>query len=256
MYHFYNKVISQKLCDEINKRLAPYLQKDEQRHFVASGKKFFFSSMTGLLFLHKVLSEITSKINLHEVYKKPYIDHAYLLLKPGGGNATPAHQDRPFWTNKEAADAVSMITFWVALEDIDIDGGCLLVESSQVEKLSNFNDESAKVCDHENTSQKEGNFNYIVTDSSGKIAKSLKPIEMKKGDVLAFDAFEIHASADNKRPTHRLSFKVVFREGDGAINVNKFLTNFPIVSIRVLISNFWERVRQKLIPKRRTHFSR
>lgn len=84
MFHIYEKVISQDLCDEINKHLVPYLEKDERRHFVASGKKFFFSSMTGLSFLHKVLSEITNKINLRELYKNPYVDHAYLLLKSGG----------------------------------------------------------------------------------------------------------------------------------------------------------------------------
>jgi ectoine hydroxylase-related dioxygenase (phytanoyl-CoA dioxygenase family) len=234
MYQIYRKILSDETCDKIINKITNEYFKKEKTHFVREGKEFFFKNISNLKLLKEVVQKICERINFEKFDNSLYIDHAFLLLKPGGGNATTCHQDRPFWIKKEINNnQVSMFTCWVALEQILENKGCLLVYSEKEVDIKSFNTINL-IFNHKDNRLKSGNFSWSIDDSRID-ANKLRSVEVSKGDIVAFDAFEVHSSTNNITDKHRLSFKIVFRRGNGLINVKNFLNNFYLCSLYLLI---------------------
>lgn len=234
MYSIYKNVLTNQLCDEIVNSIGQKYLKGEKRHFESNGKNFF-NTATGFLLLKKILKELNFKTDIINFYNNPNIDHAYLLLKPPGGNKTPPHQDRPFWEKKEPKIS-SMITCWIALQDIDEKNGCLELGDNLSSNLCDFN-KNQKLYEHKILGSKSGNFNYILNDKKFD-SKKLKPLSIRKGDLIAFDSFEVHSSTENLSSSHRLSLKIVFREDYGIYKLDEIYNfGFNFSSLKLILRN-------------------
>ena len=178
----------------------------EDRHFVRGGKKFF-KKQRGFDYLRSILRHIEKELPLSKKWRLPAIHHAYPLYKSAGGPATTPHQDRPYWTTVE--NEVSMMTFWIALDDIDKQMGCLRLNRSQFVRLSDFKSMNAAAEIHPHI--KEGNdlAQHITKDVAARLAEKMEPISVKKGEIILFDAFQVHASEQNSTDQTRRAMKVV-----------------------------------------------
>jgi len=222
MYKIFQEKLSISLCNLIIENISGKFLSTEKRHFNKSGKFFFYENLNRLRLLKNILVELLKKTNVTKKYNNIYLDHAMLLLKSKGGNPTKPHQDIAFWKKIEK-NKVSMITFWIALEDIDRNKGCLLVSSKQEENLINFN-------------EKKRYFKHTKIKNTLLIKQDLKkiifkPLEVLKGNIVAFDAFELHGSTNNMKTSPRLAFKIVFREGKGLFSVNNFINYFYLTAL-------------------------
>lgn len=240
------KLLDAKIKDELVSRLVSQLGEKylslEARHFTSEGKNFFFSRPDRLILLRSIVLDLLKQCpDIEKQYDDVYVDHAFLLLKAPGGNSTPPHQDRPFWTSLEDDQNISMITFWFALEDIDEENGCLTVASKSSSSLDEFNSKNQNIYAHIDKGSSSGQFNFVIPKQDVDFV--LNSIPMKKGSVLAFDAYEIHASSGNSKDQHRLSFKIVLRNKKGLVS----LRNLRLPPILFLIKFYTEAFYRKIL---------
>ena len=211
------KKMNNVLSPDLSSQLVEYIQKTglnrgESRHFNASGK-LGFKTIKGGILLREIIKQVMSFPELREFLKDYAVDHSFFLVKSSKGPATPWHQDRPFWLDKEDAPA-SLITLWFALDEIDENiGAILLPPSDSVDLLSEFNNDGLKLYIHNqetNVGALEGNFSYLVKDSrADKKCESATPVIVKQGDVIAFDSYQLHASCGMSGEKSRYAFKIV-----------------------------------------------
>jgi ectoine hydroxylase-related dioxygenase (phytanoyl-CoA dioxygenase family) len=229
MNQIIHNVIDSNLINNIILSSNEIIKVSEKRHFSSSGKSFFVKDEKGVQFLCEIVKCLIKKSNIISAFTHPFIDHAYLLFKSPGGNETPPHQDRPFWISKE--EIPTMITCWIALEEINAHNGALKVASLNQDCLSNFNSTEQIIIEHVKPEKSyPGNFNFEINESE-KLSLNMKVVELNKGDVLFFDAFEVHSSMPNNSGTTRLAMKVVFREGGGLFSVQN-LINKPLSCLK------------------------
>jgi len=112
---------------------------------------------------------------------EPYMVQTMLYFKPPGARGQALHQDNMYLR----AQPGTCIAAWLALDDCDVENGCLqVVPGSQ--------DLPLLCTEKADTSQS-------FTDVTVPIPPGLKPIpiEMKRGDVLFFNGSIIHGSYPN-----------------------------------------------------------
>ena len=195
---------------------ADYLissNKGDQHVFV---DKDFFSNngnkSRNLDVLNSIHQSVWPKISEQLAYKEPVIDHAVLLFKKPGGVETEWHQDRAYWATRD--EKASIISVWIALEDITEERGALnLVKSNEVDmpSISDFNNGS--LMDHELIEDKKGGFPLLIkSELIPEIESDVEIINLKRGSAVIFDSFEPHMSRENISNTPRLAMKIAYSE--------------------------------------------
>lgn len=206
-----NRPLSSEVVDAILKDASELEGVVEHRHFVRAGKKFF-KKKPGYNYLRSIIRHIDREISLNQQWIEPAIHHTFLLYKSPGGPATNLHQDRPYWTTIE--NDISMMTFWIALEEIDSKMGCLKLNPFDFVSPLNFKqlNTPAEVYPHV---KEEGESNQHVAESLvSRLEENIAPVPVKKGDVIIFDAFQLHASEKNSTQKTRRAMKIVIGERD------------------------------------------
>jgi ectoine hydroxylase-related dioxygenase (phytanoyl-CoA dioxygenase family) len=184
----------------------------ENRHFVEQGKKFF-TAPSRRKHLQKLALDIKKTIDFSRHMEHPVIQHAYLLYKSPGGPPTHLHQDRPYWVDIE--EDATMITLWIFLEDIDLDKGCLKLNEQRRFTLDEgylFNREQ-DLLPHVTEESLKGFGRVIPREQATALEAPLKPVPGKRGDLVIFDAFELHASMPNTTGNIRRALKIVVGDG-------------------------------------------
>ena len=208
-------ILSSKIIDNLLCR-ADYLissKAGDQHVFV---DKDFFSNdgnkSRNLDVLNAIHQSVWPKISEQLAYKEPVIDHAVLLFKKPGGVETEWHQDRAYWAKRD--EKASIISVWIALEDITEERGALnLVKSNEVDmpSISDFNNGS--LMDHELVEDKKGGFPLLIkSELIPEIESDVEIINLKRGSAVIFDSFEPHMSRENISNTPRLAMKVAYSE--------------------------------------------
>ena len=212
MFIVRKKILNEKVINEINNKIVSLgIDSKEKRHFTTKGKVFFYS-LSGLKLLSDIIKCIEHNSNLLDSYNEAVVDHAFILLKSSNAPATPPHQDRPFWINKEDEPS-SMTTCWFALENINEKNGALELDSSNLTNDYNKLNSNTKLFKHIDTGKVPGQFNYVLNNKDKKnFNKKVKIYSVNKGDMIIFDAYELHQSTSNLSNDPRLAFKVVFGE--------------------------------------------
>ncbi len=191
----------------------------EDRHFVRGGKKFF-KKQRGFDYLRSILRHIEKELPLNKKWRLPAIHHAYPLYKSAGGPATTPHQDRPYWITVE--NEVSMMTFWIALDDIDKQMGCLRLDRSEFVRLSDFRSLNTPAEIHPHVKEENDLAQHITKDVAARLTEKMEPIPVKKGGIILFDAFQVHASEQNNAGQTRRAMKVVL--GDAKTMTDPLIT--------------------------------
>ena len=162
--------------------------------------------------LNAIHHSVWPKISEQLAYKEPVIDHAVLLFKKPGGVETEWHQDRAYWAKRD--EKASIISVWIALEDITEERGALnLVKSNEVDmpSISDFNNGS--LMDHELIEDKKGGFPLLIkSELIPEIESDVEIINLKRGSAVIFDSFEPHMSRENISNTPRLAMKIAYSE--------------------------------------------
>ncbi len=148
-------------------------------------------------------------------FKAPAIDHASLLFKRAGAPGTGLHQDRPYWIGRE--ETPSIFSVWIALEDISREKGCLkLLSGNELDasQMSNFH--KGALIKHDHIPNATGGFPLLISGSDAQeIQRTMRFVELKKGECVAFDSFEPHMSTENQTVAPRLAMKIAYCEGGG-----------------------------------------
>ncbi|MFB9276216.1 phytanoyl-CoA dioxygenase family protein [Cohnella cellulosilytica] len=133
--------------------------------------------------------------------------HDQLLFKPGnpdrraGGNVG-WHQDYAYW---QCAAEPSLVTAWVAFDDVSLDNGCMqVVPRSHRWGLVNVND----FFEQDMEKQRQG---MAIPDGD---AFEPVPLVMKAGQVSFHHALTIHGSGPNTTTNPRRSLAVHLMTGD------------------------------------------
>lgn len=133
--------------------------------------------------------------------------HDQLLYKPGNPNRMTGgnvgwHQDYSYW---QCAAEPSLITAWVAFDDVDLDNGCMqVVPRSHRWGMLNVND----FFEQDITKQQE----EMAIPENERFNKV--PLVMKAGMVSFHHAMTLHGSGPNTTPRPRRSLAVHLMTGD------------------------------------------
>ena len=199
-----NNPLDRKLTDAIRDYASKLENVFENRHFVADGKKLF-SDPAGLDFLRAILRHIQKELPLRQKWSAPAIQHAFALYKSAGGPATPLHQDRPYWKTFESE--ATMMTFWIALEEIDEGMGCLRLNRNDFVEPSQFGRLNTPAEVHPHVQDDSGL--RITGEAGARLAEKMSPIPVHEGDIILLDAFQVHASEKNSSSKARRAMKIV-----------------------------------------------
>lgn len=223
MWALIRNAISEKTIEETLSLMkiedAPY----QDRHFRVEGKLAFLSTR-GMRQLRVLTAEMAKVIDFDAIYDEPAVAHAMFLIKSSQGPATKLHQDRGYWVSIEARPTMS--TFWIALQDIGPENGCLLLDPrNQVDAkdLVRFNDESQTLHPHERDhygKEEVTSFAYVIASKDAtRLATALEAVCCQRGDIVAFDSLEAHSSGPNHQKD-RLAMKIAIGE---AAEMNRHL---------------------------------
>lgn len=133
--------------------------------------------------------------------------HDQLLYKPGEGEATTSvnvgwHQDYFYW---QAAQAPTLLTAWVAFDDVDEANGCLrVIPRSHTWGLIDVNNFFAQDLDEQQAKMKS---------PDGKPVEAV-PLVMKAGQVSFHHALTLHGSGPNTTANPRRSLAVHLMTGE------------------------------------------
>lgn len=151
-----------------------------------------------------VIGQIASRLMQADSIK---LWHDQLLYKPGnphrrtGGNVG-WHQDYAYW---QCAAEPTLITAWVAFDDVNLDNGCMqVVPRSQRWGLVNINDFFEQDIDKQRQA-------LAAPDGS---AIEMVPLVMKAGQVSFHHALTLHGSGPNTTLQPRRSLAVHLMTGD------------------------------------------
>ena len=123
------------------------------------------------------------------------IFHAAFLKAPGGGSATPFHQDPAFWRYRYP----SAISMWLALDPTDESNGCMEL-CPGTHRLPILPHRARADWMHAG----------IDLDMHGL---SAQPVVMQPGDVIAWDKNLVHGSNANQSPNRRWGIVAVIADG-------------------------------------------
>jgi ectoine hydroxylase-related dioxygenase (phytanoyl-CoA dioxygenase family) len=117
--------------------------------------------------------------------------HDQALFKEPGGNATSVHQDCSYWPVSEPKYTITM---WMALEDVDLDMGCLyFYPGTHDEKMKEYVDIFK---------------NPHLPDSLHD--KDKIPISLKAGDVTFHSGLLFHGAGKNQTKKLRKGMTVIY----------------------------------------------
>ena len=151
-----------------------------------------------------VIGEIAAKLMRTESIR---LWHDQLLYKPGEGEATTSvnvgwHQDYFYW---QAAQAPTLLTAWVAFDDVDEANGCLrVIPRSHTWGLIDVNNFFAQDLDEQQAKMKS---------PDGKPVETV-PLVMKAGQVSFHHALTLHGSGPNTTANPRRSLAVHLMTGE------------------------------------------
>ena len=208
-------ILSSEIIENLLYRADYLISSNEGDQHVFVDKDFFSNNGTksrNLDVLNSIHQSVWPKISEQLAYKEPVIDHAVLLFKKPGGVETEWHQDRAYWAKRD--EKASIISVWIALEDITEERGALnLVKGNEVDlsSISEFNNGS--LLDHELVEDKKGGFPLLIkSELIPEIESDVEIINLKRGSAVMFDSFEPHMSRENISNTPRLAMKIAYSE--------------------------------------------
>jgi ectoine hydroxylase-related dioxygenase (phytanoyl-CoA dioxygenase family) len=110
-----------------------------------------------------------------------------------------------------------MMSFWIALEDIDERLGCLKLTPADRVEPSAFKSMNApsELYAH----QPDGD-RHILGEVAEKLAASMQPVPVRRGEILLFDSFQVHGSMPNRTDRTRRAMKLAVGE---AKSMHKYL---------------------------------
>ena len=215
MWAISEDILSDELINEILDRADYLISSNDLEKHVFVDKDFFSNNgdePRNLDILNNIHKAVWSKISESFPYHEPVIDHAVLLFKKPGGVETEWHQDRAYWAKRD--EKASIISVWIALEDINEERGALnLIKSNEVSmsEIGNFN--NGKLIDHELIEDKKGGFPLLIEGGLiPKIESDKEVVNLKCGSAVLFDSFEPHMSRENSSNTPRLAMKIAYSE--------------------------------------------
>lgn len=143
--------------------------------------------------LHKLVPEFevfshSDKIKniTHDLgLQKPQIHQSmYIFKQPKIGGVIRWHQDASYFLTHP----ISVVTFWLAIEDATLQNGCLQVQSNAAsmplkEQFLRYPDDSTEL--------------QVLHDTPWPDDDSAKPLEVKKGTLVVFNGLLPHFSAPN-----------------------------------------------------------
>ena len=179
-------------------------------------KKFFSDdtpSQSNLDLLKLIHSEVWPQLSYGSTFELPVIDHATLLIKKINSAATELHQDRVYWINKE--QTATLFSVWIALEDMTYEkGGIMLSEGTRTEIVDMKRFNTGLLHDHIDVKTSLGEFPLVIPNPlASRLKESIRCVELKKGEAIAFDSFEPHMSGRNIQSSPRLAMKITYCEG-------------------------------------------
>ncbi|KAL2608140.1 hypothetical protein R1flu_026713 [Riccia fluitans] len=136
-------------------------------------------------------------------YRKPLpVQSMYIFKQPGIGGEVRPHQDNTFLYT----DPYSCTGFWLALEDGNIDNGCLwaLPGSHKGELGTKF------------ISRKDGTVAVEGTAPTYDMSKFV-PLEVKAGSLVLLHGLLVHHSYENTSSKSRHAYSIHVLEGDGTV---------------------------------------
>jgi phytanoyl-CoA hydroxylase len=116
--------------------------------------------------------------------REPFAVQTMVYFKPPGARGQALHQDNRYLQ----AEPGTCMAAWLALEDIDLENGCLEVVPGT--------HDMPMICTQEADTTKS--FTGVVINLPGM---SAIPIIMKKGDVIFFNGSVVHGSGPNESKT-------------------------------------------------------
>ncbi len=181
-------------------------------------KSFFIDGKSGdsnLDLLRQIHFDVWPELVGAVAFKLPAVDHASLLIKNPGSPATGLHQDRAYWQTREAKP--SIFSVWIALDDMrETLGGLMLSQCNEIDicSLDKFN--TGLLFEHEevDTENVSGEFPLLISSAfASDIEESMRFIDLKKGEAIAFDSFEPHMTRANTEKNRRFAMKIAYCEG-------------------------------------------
>ena len=157
-------------------------------------------------FLKAACEKFSNKIDLDNIAKEININDPkllqsmYIFKQPRIGGEVVCHQDSTFlYTKPETA-----VGFWVALEDANIDNGCLWVASR------------AHKGPLRNLFTKKNNKMTMISLNDTPFEKTDTPVEVKKGTLVLLHGRLPHYSCENKsnKSRHAYTFHVIDGNAD------------------------------------------
>jgi phytanoyl-CoA hydroxylase len=139
-------------------------------------------------------SDMIRDISLDLGLAKPQIHQSmYIFKQPKIGGVIRWHQDASYFYTSP----LSVVTFWLAVEDATLQNGCLQVQSGGEpiplkEQFLRFPDDSTEL--------------KVLHDMPWPDDDSAKPLEVKKGTLVVFNGLLPHFSAPNLSDKSRHAF--------------------------------------------------
>ena len=146
----------------------------------------------------KILDAIESLIG-PEIYSNPVYNTRPKVPNVSAG-AVPWHQDKSYWRD---AEAIPVLTSWVALVDANLDNGCLHIwPGTHRMKVLSY---------HEETRTGTG---FTETDEKHLVNVEIVPLPVKKGSVIIFNDRILHMSTPNNTSSVRWSLDLRYQPTD------------------------------------------
>lgn len=171
------------------------------RHFDTRAKKFF-SGLVGARRIIEVLSQPVIRSKIDKLFENPVVQHGYPVIKPAGGPPTYMHQDHVYWEDFD--DPVHMHSFWVALENIPINSGCLIMGDA-------LDGPSDQVLPHQTYDYGRGDQAFHVQNEA-QIRQSGTSIPVRAGEVIMFNSVQVHGAFANTSSEPRIAMKIAVGE--------------------------------------------
>lgn len=145
--------------------------------------------------------------------------HDQLFCKPAHhGGVVAWHQDYSYWTR---TGPIQHLTCWVALDDADVNNGCLYY----VPKSHNWG-----LLDKPELAGDMDGLDAYLTDEQKKQFNPI-PIELKKGYATFHHPLMVHGSYENKSDRPRRAFVLnVFKDGTQSNTNGTLLDGVPIIT--------------------------
>jgi hypothetical protein len=210
--------LPKRVSEEHVDALVTRIMKDEstQRNDGLFNKTFFSDNtptQSNLDLLKLIHSDVWPQLSYGSTFELPVIDHATLLIKKRNSVEIGLHQDRVYWVNKE--QTATLFSVWIALEDMTYEkGGIMLSEGTRTEIIDMNRFNMGLLHEHIDVKTAPGGFPLVIANPlASRLKQSIRCIELKKGEAIAFDSFEPHMSGKNIHSSPRLAMKITYCEG-------------------------------------------